>query len=356
MRLLVQGGVTANLTAQISAAGWEVETAGGSWRDLSERCAANRPDVLLGSGESSVRLCAAAALRFHLPFVALVDGHEPAPENGRAGKLTRWSFGRASTVVCVSEFARRRMLQAGIRPRRVEMISNGVDDLTFRPLDWHEIEIVRSSLPARAWRWLLSAGPALALRHVEDFIRALPLVLDRERATHYAIAGPPGLREAVAPLAASLGVAAHVHCLNPGPAGRLARLMGACELVLASGRRPDDDDAESDAAILQAGLCGTPAVVMSSGGMEAILPGITGVSVPFCDIRALADSISLLLADDRTRRAMGQAARRRARDRSWSQVAAGYLDLLSELGGVRRLPAADALAQVTAGLPVSRST
>jgi glycosyltransferase involved in cell wall biosynthesis len=357
MRLLVEGGFNANLAAQIEDAGWDVEIAGESWRDLCDRCAVWRPDVLLGLGAPAVRRSAAAALRFRVPFLAVADGRESAPERGCLAALARWSYRRASAVVCASEFARRRALQYGIPHHRIEMIADGVDDTAFRPLDWHEIEMVRSSLPARAWRWLLSAGPHLRKRHVEDFIRALPLVLESERATHYAIAGPQGLGEEIAPLAASLGVSAHVHCLNPGPVGRLARLMGACELVLVSGRRPEEDDAESDAAVLQAGLCGTPAIVTSGGGVEAVLPGITGACTPLGDTWALAGAIVSLLADGRLRREMGKAARRRARERSWSRVAASYLALLSEIGcAARQHPARDEAVAQVAAFSVRRST
>jgi glycosyltransferase involved in cell wall biosynthesis len=364
MRLLVHGGdresgVPGELAAQIAAAGWEVETLfeprghrelGEGWRDLCDRCAWSRPDVLLASGERAVRLCAAAALRFRVPFVALADGREPRAKNGCTGVLTRWSYGRAAAVVCASEFARRRMVQAGIRPRRLEMVPDGVDEAAFRSLDRHEVEVVRSSLPARARHWILTPARALRRHHLETFIRVLPLILETEPETHYAIAGPRELRDDVAQLARRGGIAGHVHYLNVCPARRLARLMGASDLVLAAGRRPDEDDAESDAAVLEAGLCGIPAVVTSVGGAEAVLPGITGVSAPEGDDQVLADSIAWLLADGYRRRQMGQAARRRARERSWPRVAAAYLDLFAELaGGSRQRPLDDVFAQVAGG-------
>jgi glycosyltransferase involved in cell wall biosynthesis len=361
MRLLVHGGnlqpgFPGELAAQIAASGWDVETLSesrsqavpcGSWRSLCDRCAGWRPDVLLACGERAVRLCAAASLRFRLPFVAVADGREPPGKYGCTRALTRWSYGRASAVICVSEFARRRMVQAGTRPRRVETVPNGFDEAVFRPLDRHEIDVVRSSLPARASRWIVTPARGFQKRHIEEFVRILPVVLESEPDAHYAIAGPRELRDDIAPLARRRGVAGHVHFLNAGSAGRLARLVGASDLVLAGGRRPDEDDAESDAAVLEAGLCGIPAVVTSNGGAEAVLPGITGVSAPAGDGQALSDGIVWLLADDYRRRQMGLAARRRARERSWPRVAALYTDLFAELAGAgTERPLADVFAQV----------
>ncbi len=364
MRLLVHGGrvpggIPSELAAQMAAAGWETETLsesraprgfGQSWRSLSAHCTAWRPDLLLALDSRAVRLCAAAALRLGLPFVALVDGREQAAHDGCTGALTRWSYGRAPAVVCVSEFARRGMARAGIRPRRIEMIPAGIDDVLFRPLDRHQIEVVRSSMPVRASRWILTPSRALGKAHMDEFLRALPPVFESEPGAHYAVIGPRDLRKEGARLARRYGIADHVHFLSADSASRVARITGACDLVLAAGRRADEDDAESDAAILEAGLCGVPAVVTSTGEAEAVLPGITGLSAPADNHQAIASSIIWLLSDDYRRREMGLAARRRARERTWSRVAAVYAELFAELTGAwRRRPLEDVFAEATGG-------
>lgn len=364
MRLLVHGGnvpsgLPAELAAQMAAAGWETESLseprarrrlGESWRTLCARCTVWRPDLLLALDSGAVRLCAAAALRFGLPFVALVDGREQAAPDGCTGALNRWSYGRASAVVCVSEFARRGMVRAGIRPRRMEMIPAGIDEVLFRPLDRHEIDLMRASLPVRASRWILTPSRALGTAHLDEFLRALPLVFESEPGAHYAVIGPPDLRKEGARLARRHGIADHVHFISADSASRVARLVGACDLVLAAGRRADEDDAESDAAVLEAGLCGIPAVVTSTGEAEAILPGITGLSAPADSHQAIASSIIWLLTDDYRRREMGLAARHRARERTWPRVAAVYAELFAELTGARQhRPLDDVFAQAAGG-------
>jgi glycosyltransferase involved in cell wall biosynthesis len=368
MRLLVHGGDTphelpADLAAHMEAAGWETESLseprvrrrrGESWRALSARCTAWSPDLLLALDARAVRLCAAAALRFGLPFAALANGRHPAAQDGCAGALNRWSYGRASAVICVSEFARRRMLRAGIRPRRTEMIPNGIDEGLFRPLDWHEVEAVRSSMPARANRWVVTTAHAPGNAHLEEFLRALRLVFESEPRAHSAVIGTRDARAEGARLARRHGIADRVHFLCADSPSRVAHIVGACDLVLAVGRRPEEDDAESDAAVLEAGLCGIPAVVTSTGEAEAILPGITGLSAPADDIQAIASSIVWLLADDYRRREMGRAARRRAMGCTWSRVAGVYAELFTELTGTRRhRPLEDVFAQAAGGQPGS---
>lgn len=66
-------------------------------------------------------------------------------------------------------------------------------------------------------------------------------------------------------------------------------------------------------AVLEAAAMGVPAIVSdATGAVDAVVDGITGVTVPVGDAEMLTSAIIRLAADPATRKAMGSAARRHA--------------------------------------------
>ena len=128
------------------------------------------------------------------------------------------------------------------------------------------------------------------------------------------IAGLPTKRSEYESLAGNLGVAGHVHFLGSVVTGDLVRLYNACDLFVMTSRTTSTGDCEGyGIAVVEAALCGKPAVVSQGSGLsEAIVDGDTGVAVAQNDPNATADAIITLLSDDKGRCAMGQAAQRRA--------------------------------------------
>ncbi|MGL6234185.1 MAG: glycosyltransferase family 4 protein [Segniliparus sp.] len=81
-------------------------------------------------------------------------------------------------------------------------------------------------------------------------------------------------------------------------------------------------------AVIEAALHGVPTVGYSgSGGLtDSILDGVTGLLVDGQD--ALAPAVRGLVCDHRLRESLGEKARRRAREFSWSQTATGVRQVL----------------------------
>lgn len=88
-------------------------------------------------------------------------------------------------------------------------------------------------------------------------------------------------------------------------------------------------------SIIEAMGCGLPVVSTQCpcGPKDIITPGKDGFLVPVDDEKALAEKMSLLMADDELRSRMGAAARERAADFSIDKIIARQMDLFHRLTG-----------------------
>ncbi len=300
-------------------------------RAIGRAVARFRPDVLMTSGERSTWAGALVAKRFRVPWVAVGHGSEFGAA-GPPSQLTRWAFNRADTVVCVSEFTRGRMLAFGVKPRAEAVIANGADELVFRPLPRDAARAIRDRV--RSEHLLLTVGNVTERKGQEIVIRALPDVLRRFPNTHYLMAGLPSRGAELAELAKRLGVADHVSFLGRVPADTLVGIVNACDVFVMTSRYTAGGDFEGfGIAVIEAALCGKPAVVSANSGLvEAVEDGRTGIVVPEGDVAATARAIGDLLERDDDRRRMGEAARSRALSGyTWSRKAIEYDGVLRGL-------------------------
>jgi len=304
------------------------------WRILIRCIRMRKPDILLGTGERSAWLAAAASRLYKLPWVAVGHGTEFGVSNVWASRATRWSFECASAVVCVSQYTRRLMVESGINPRRELVIPNGGDDVRFRVLPAGEIKSFRQSLGKDADHLLLTVGNVTERKGQEVVIRALPHILKVARKTHYLMAGLPTLKHELTELACELGVAEHVHFLGRVDADSLVKYLNCCDVFVMTSRLTKDGDCEGfGIAVVEAALCGKPAVVSANSGLaEAIIDGSTGIAVPEGDEVATANALLSLLKDPQLRHTMGKAALDLAqREQSWRTRSGEYDKLLGGL-------------------------
>jgi phosphatidyl-myo-inositol dimannoside synthase len=298
------------------------------------RALAERPDVVMATGASSVWM---AAAWWRGPWLAIGHGTEfVTPQRWRRW-IHRWAFRRASAVVCVSAYTAGTLVDAGIRPKRLVVIPNGADHRRFAP-DAVAGNRFRTDHGLEGPPLVLTVGNVSERKGQDVVVHALARGQGRLADAHYLIAGLPTRADEIQALARELGVEDRVHLLGRVDAADLASAYNACDVFAMTSRQVAAGDVEGyGIAVVEAALCAKPAVVTQGSGLaEAVLDGQTGVVVAQDDASATAAALETLLSDDDRRQAEGQRARERAlAELTWAELARRYDALLREVSQPR---------------------
>lgn len=241
------------------------------------------------------------------------------PLDALADRSNAALVGAFDEVVCTTAWAAAEFTRMGVRVKQVPL---GVDLEAFRPdrtaRPWlagdREVLVVLASRLSREKRPDLAVGAVAELQRRGHRVRLV-------------VAGDGPMRTALTRQAAGLPVEFAGHVAGRG---RMARLLGAADVVLAPG--PVET---FGLAALEALACGTPVVV----NVHSALPAVVGPAGRSCAStpRCFADAIEGLLdMDEPVRRGV---ARRRAEDFPWSASVDGFLQVhrLAESASVRQV-------------------
>lgn len=295
------------------------------------------PDLTVASGSWAVTLSASAPGLRKRPLVCVAHDTEfGGVIGGNSPMVLRHAYGRAAAVVCVSAYTRRRLDEVGIRARNVVVITNGGDSRVFKPRD--DAKEVLFSGQFRDAPLLLTVGN-VGLRKAQDVvIDALPALVDQGVDVQYLAVGLPTDAEQLIARAAQLGVSDRVHLVGYLDLTDLTLAYQACDVFAMTSREAGNGSFEGyGIAVVEAALCGKPAVVTADSGLEeAVADGETGVVVPQNDPAAFATAAGLLLTDEPRRNRLGAAARDHAlKHGTWDLRCGEYLTLFDSVVGDR---------------------
>ncbi|MFP6891485.1 MAG: glycosyltransferase family 4 protein [Nitrospinota bacterium] len=318
--------------AVVSRVGWKPML----WPRLAGEIFGDRPEALLLTHRADFLRPALAARRLGIPFAVIVHGNEVYGSPRRAQLIAALS--RADAVIAVSRYALGRLKELGLRAARAVAIPNGVSFEAFGPRA--DGEIVRRNRGLEGKKVILSVGRLQAVKGFDAVIRALPLILREVPETVYMIVGggPEGIP--LWALAKELEVDDRVIFTGEVPLGELGRgehaYYQACD-VFAMPSREDSATGQVEAfgiAHLEAGACGRPVVGGRSGGSsEAVAEGESGLLADPENTEDVAGAIVRILNTPELAASMGEAGRRRAEARRWSEVAGEYETVLQEIAG-----------------------
>jgi glycosyltransferase involved in cell wall biosynthesis len=232
--------------------------------------------------------------RVRAPLVISVHGGDvffTAPRYAAGAKAVERAFGAARLVLANSAGVEEDARRHGARATRVVHLGTDVPE----------------HLPHRRTApTLVTVAHVIARKRHADVVRALWLLRDRHPLLRYLVIGDGPEREALARLAADLGVAERVEFAGQLPhAEAIALAATAHVFVMAS------VDEAFGVAYVEAMAAGVPAIGTRGepGPQEIAAAGEGLLLVPPGDIEALAARIDALLSEDGYLQELGQRAR-----------------------------------------------
>jgi phosphatidylinositol alpha-1,6-mannosyltransferase len=268
---------------------------------------------------------------FGIPYVVFVYAYEI--RRPRQQHIVRRVLRGADMVIACSHFTEAAVLRHGVAPHRVRLLYPGVDLARFGSAPTGTGERADTGT-----RTILSVGRLTEPYKGHDtVIRALPLIKARCASVRYIIVGDGPLREYLAALARSVGAEDAVVFAGEVPDEQLAGFYRACDVLVQLSRESVAGGGVEGFGIvcLEAAASGKPVVAGRSGGLvDAVVDGETGILVDPLDAGATADAILALLQDRALARRLGDAGRRRVRERfTWDRMATDARRLFAEAVG-----------------------
>ena len=251
-----------------------------------------KPDLICGHSSVAGILSKVVAAHMGVPCIFTAHGWSftegnPALKRVLASSLERLLSGLNNRIICVSDHDRKIAVKAGISPRRLVMVHNGVPEPTVRR---------RTPRPPGKKFVVAMVARFAAPKRQDTLIRALPFIPDIE--VRFAGNGP--LENSVIELARKLKVVEKVEFLGwrDDIENVLRDVDAFCML---------SDYEGFPLAILEAMRIGLPCVVSDVGGCsEAVIDGENGFLVPRGGVAVLADRLNRLIEDRRLALKMGR--------------------------------------------------
>lgn len=273
---------------------------------------ARESDLIHAHGFRSAWVTALALRRTDTPF--LFTAHNLLPDN--TGLLTRlllkFTFQRADTVICVSDFIREALINRGFPAQKLCLVYNAVDAEQFQP-DRADSAGFRNGIEVETDAPLIGiVGRIVLWKGHQDLIEALPMIRDRFPDAILAVIGQEdrsrsrsySWTERLKMRARDLQVSEAIRWV--GWREDVRSVYSALDVVCMPSRREPFGLSAVEAMAMR-----KPVVAYRSGALPEIIADTdTGFLTPEGDIQAFAECVLTLLKSADMRHRMGESARR----------------------------------------------
>lgn len=243
------------------------------------------PDFIHAHFASGGRSALPLARALRVPLVVTLHGSDVTVRGSQTDRYKRLGE-EASLFLCVSEFIRDRALEAGLPAQKLRVHYIGIDRDLFSP-----------SPSAGTSQGVLFVGRLVEKKGCEYLLRAMKLVQRAHPRCELIVIGDGPLRPSLETFAKESKVRCQFRGTQPATVIREA-LQKAQVFCVPSVTAADGDSEGLGIVFAEAQAMGVPVVSTSHGGIpEIVLNRVTGLLVPERDYEALAEALSLLIAD-----------------------------------------------------------
>ncbi len=238
--------------------------------------------------------------------------------------LKRAVMRRSDAVVVVSQAMKKHAASLGGDPKKISVISMGVDATnTFAP----------SSHQSRHDKELLFVGRLIAQKGLESLVRALPQVSKFHPDITLTVVGRGPQEQRLRELSRALGVVRNVRFLGAVANERLPELFRRAAVCIF----PSVMEEGFGLVCAEALACECPVIASDLAAVrEIVVDGETGLLFPRADSDELARKILVLLANPVLRHTLGKAGREFVSQRfDWQMIAQRYCELLAKSHATR---------------------
>lgn len=222
-------------------------------------------------------------------------------------RVARFVLSRASLVVAGNRNNLGFAVANGASGRTAIIpVSKNIESVHFTPPSERPPSALLSRLGIKPGTpLLLFVGRLLALKHPDEAVRAMALVIEHCQGAVGLLAGSGPMQPELEALIEELGMTGKIHLPGHLDQSELSEVIPHCVTL----------SPLTGMALIESGLGGSPIVAFDRDWQsEFVADGVSGFVVPFLDHRAMADRAIQLIKDPELRTRMSIASRDRALD------------------------------------------
>lgn len=297
-------------------------------------CKQYKPDIILGTGRHPAWFAAGVSYFNNIPLVTIGHGTEFTQKTSKYDFfINKLAYSKSDILISISNYTREIIYKQGLKPKRIEVIYNSADENFFKRFDTEVISKFKIQKGIEGKKVLLTVGCLSERKGQKLVINAMPELLKKFPDLIYVAVGYPAIIDELKALSIKLGVENQV--LLPGMIdnSELLLWLNACDIFTLPSIHNNGDYEGYGIAVVEAALCGKPAIVSDSAGLkEAVIDGVTGIIVNENSSDQIADAITNLLNNNDLLTKMSNDAYDYAiKNNSWSVKGKEFDKVLSEL-------------------------
>jgi len=257
-----------------------------------------------------------------LPYIISLRGSDVPGANVRLsldykllGPLFGRIWGRSAALVTPSKGLRERALRF-MPDVDIEVICNGVDLDRFKPA-----EKVFSPQELK----LLTVGRLSGTKRVELLIEVVALLREHLSGVTLTIAGGGALEQPLRQIVRRKQMQDHVRLMGIVPGEKMAQLYQQHDIFVSASIQEGMSN-----AMLEAMASGLPIITTRCEGVDELIAD-NGIVAADASAAVIAGAIEKLAGDEQSFRAMKPAARKRAENFNWADVAQQYIELYRKI-------------------------